>query len=129
KVQEELSNLTTQAQETFSAIRVIKAYARENYFTAEMQNKGEVYKKTSLKLANIEAFFAPVMGLMIGLSVLIVVWFGGKLAIENKIEPGNITEFILYVFRLMWPFASLGWVISLIQRASASQERINEFLK
>ncbi|MBX3163558.1 MAG: ABC transporter ATP-binding protein [Bacteroidetes bacterium] len=129
KVQEELSNLTTQAQETFSAIRVIKAYARENYFNGEMQNKGEVYKKTSLKLANIEAFFAPVMGLMVGLSVLIVVWLGGKLAIENKIEPGNITEFILYVFRLMWPFASLGWVISLIQRASASQERINEFLK
>jgi len=68
------------------------------------------------------------MGLMVGLSVLITIWYGGKLTIENKIEPGNITEFILYVFRLTWPFASLGWVTSLVQRASASQERINEFL-
>lgn len=128
KVQQELSNLTTQSQETFSAIRVIKAYAREHFFSDEMHRKNEQYKKTALKLASIEALFAPVMALMIGLSVLITVWYGGKLTIENKIEPGNITEFILYVFRLTWPFASLGWVTSLVQRASASQERINEFL-
>jgi ATP-binding cassette subfamily B protein len=93
-----------------------------------MQQKNERYKKIALKLATTEAFFAPVMGLMIGLSVLLTVWYGGRLAIEGRIEPGNITEFILYVFRLTWPFASLGWVTSLIQRASASQERINEFL-
>jgi len=128
KVQQELGHLTTQAQETFSAIRIIKAYARENFFTAEMNKKNEKYKHSALKLATTEAFFAPVMALMIGLSVLITVWYGGKLTIENKIEPGNITEFILYVFRLTWPFASLGWVTSLVQRASASQERINEFL-
>lgn len=128
KVQEELSKLTSQAQESFSAIRVIKAYAREGLFALMMKQKGETYKKTALKLASIEAMFAPVMGLMIGLSVLITVWYGGKLVIEGKIEPGNITEFILYVFRLTWPFASLGWVTSLVQRASASQERINEFL-
>ena len=94
-----------------------------------MQTKSEHYKKTTLKLASIESLFAPVMALMIGLSVLITVWYGGKLTIEQKIEPGNITEFILYVFRLTWPFASLGWVTSLVQRASASQERINEFLQ
>lgn len=129
KVQKELSNLTTQAQETFSAIRVIKAYARETFFSDQMSSKSEHYKKTALKLAAIEALFAPVMALMIGLSVLITIWYGGKLAIENRIEPGNITEFILYVFRLTWPFASLGWVTSLVQRASASQERINEFLQ
>lgn len=128
KVQQQLSGLTTQAQETFSAIRIIKAYARENFFTTQMQEKNETYKKTALKLASIESFFAPVMALMIGLSVLITVWYGGKLTIEQKIEPGNITEFILYVFRLTWPFASLGWVTSLVQRASSSQERINEFL-
>lgn len=128
KVQQELGNLTTQAQETFSAIRVIKAYAREAYFTEKMQEKNEVYKKTALKLATIESFFGPAMVLMIGLSVLITVWYGGKLTIQGKIEPGNVTEFIFYVFRLTWPFASLGWVTSLIQRASASQERINEFL-
>ena len=129
RVQQELSVLTTQAQESFSAIRVIKAYAREGFFASQMQNKSENYKRTSLKLASIESLFAPVMALMIGLSVLLTVWYGGKLTIEGKIEPGNITEFILYVFRLTWPFASLGWVTSLVQRAAASQERINEFLK
>ncbi len=128
KVQKELGNLTTQAQETFSAIRVIKAYARETFFVGKMNEKNEVYKKTALKLATIEAFFGPVMVLMIGLSVLLTVWYGGKLAITGKIEQGNITEFILYVFKLTWPFASLGWVTSLVQRAAASQERINEFL-
>jgi ATP-binding cassette, subfamily B, multidrug efflux pump len=129
KVQQQLSGLTTQTQETFSAIRIIKAYARENFFKGQMEGKNEVYKSTALKLAGIESLFAPVMALMIGLSVLITVWYGGKLTIENKIEPGNITEFILYVFRLTWPFASLGWVTSLVQRAAASQERINEFLQ
>lgn len=129
KVQQELGGLTTQAQETFSAIRIIKAYARENFFASLMQEKNEAYKKTSLKLTAIESLFAPVMALMVGLSVLITVWYGGKLTIENKIEPGNITEFILYVFKLTWPFASLGWVTSLVQRASASQTRINEFLQ
>ncbi|MFN8229568.1 MAG: ABC transporter ATP-binding protein [Bacteroidia bacterium] len=127
-VQKELGNLTTQAQETFSAIRVIKAYGRESFFENEMKKKGNVYKTTALKLNAIEAMFHPFMSLMIGLSVLITVWIGGKLAIENKIEAGNITEFILYVYKLTWPFASLGWVTSLIQRASASQKRINEFL-
>ena len=128
QVQKELGNLTTQAQESFSAIRVIKAYARETFFVGKMQEKNEVYKKTALKLATIESFFGPAMVLMIGLSVLLTVWYGGKLTIQNKIEPGNVTEFIFYVFRLTWPFASLGWVTSLIQRAAASQERINEFL-
>jgi ATP-binding cassette subfamily B multidrug efflux pump len=129
RVQQELSGLTTQAQETFSAIRIIKAYAREAFFTGRMREKNEAYKSSALKLASIEALFAPTMALMVGLSVLITVWYGGRLTIEGQIEPGNITEFILYVFRLTWPFASLGWITSLIQRASASQERINEFLQ
>jgi ATP-binding cassette subfamily B protein len=129
KVQAELSGLTTQAQESFSAIRVIKAYAREGFFAGEMEKKNEVYKSTALKLAGIESLFTPVMAMMVGLSVLMTVWYGGKLSIAGKIAPGNITEFIWYVFRLTWPFASLGWVTSLVQRASASQERINEFLQ
>ena len=127
-VQQELSKLTSQAQETFAAIRVIKAYNRESFFSDQMQQKNESYKKISLKLTAIESLFAPVMALMIGLSVLMTIWYGGKLVIANKIEPGNITEFILYVFRLTWPFASLGWITSLVQRAKASQKRINEFL-
>jgi ATP-binding cassette subfamily B multidrug efflux pump len=128
-VQEELGHITTQAQESFSAIRVIKAYAREKYFEKEMQNKSAIYKKASLKMANIEALFSPVMMLMIGSSVLLTVWYGGHLAMKGEIAPGNIPEFILYVYFMTWPFASLGWVTSLIQRASASQKRIDEFLK
>lgn len=129
KVQAELSAITTHAQESFSAIRVIKAYARENFFFSTMEEKNEKYKSTALKLAAIESLFSPVMSMMVGLSVLITVWYGGKLTIEHRIEPGNITEFIWYVFRLTWPFASLGWVTSLVQRASASQERINQFMQ
>lgn len=129
KVQEELSNLTSHAQESFASIRVIKAYARENFFSNRMNEKGENYKTENLKLATIESYFQPTMALMIGLSVLLTVWYGGHLVTEKKIEAGNIPEFIMNVYRLTWPFASLGWVTSLIQRAAASQTRIDEFLK
>lgn len=128
-VQQELSKLTSHAQETFSAIRVIKAYAREKHYINELETLNMDFKKHNLRLTIVEAFFQPVMVLMIGVSVIATVWYGGHLVISKTIEPGNITEFILYVYRLTWPFASLGWVTSLIQRASASQTRINEFLK
>ncbi len=128
KVQEELGHLTTQAQESFSAIRIIKSYARELFFAEQMNTRGEQYKKTALKMAALEAVFSPVMALMVGMSVLLTVWYGGRLVILGEIDHGNITEFIFYVYRLTWPFASLGWVTSLIQRAAASQKRINEFL-
>lgn len=128
-VQQELSKLTSHAQETFSAIRVIKAYAREKHYINELDTLNTNFKKQNLRLAIVEAFFQPVLVLMIGVSVIATVWFGGHLVINKTIEPGNITEFILYVYKLTWPFASLGWVTSLIQRASASQTRINEFLK
>lgn len=129
KVQQELSNITTHAQESFASIRVIKAYAREKFFFNSMNEKGTVYKMENLKLATIESYFQPAIVLMIGISVLLTVWYGGHLVTQKKIEAGNIPEFIMNVFRLTWPFASLGWVTSLIQRASASQERINEFME
>jgi ATP-binding cassette subfamily B protein len=129
KVQEELSNLTSHAQESFASIRVIKAYAQEDYFTKSLDEKGDIYKKENLKLATIESYFQPTMVLMIGLSVMITIWYGGYLVMQKKIEAGNIPEFIMNVYRLTWPFAALGWVTSLIQRAAASQTRINEFLK
>ncbi len=127
-VQQGLSNLTSHTQETFSAIRVIKAYARENHYINELHKLNSIYKKQNLQLAIVEAFFQPVMILMVGLSVIVTVWYGGKLVIANTITPGNITEFIFYVYKLTWPFASLGWVTSLIQRAAASQTRIDELL-
>lgn len=128
EVQAKLSDLTSQAQETFSGIRLIKAYHREQYYSEEMLSKSEGYKGIALRLARTEAMFAPTMLLLVALSTLITVWYGGKLVIEGKIDYGNITEFIYYIFQLTWPFASLGWITSLIQRAAASQERINEFL-
>jgi len=128
KVQESLGQLTTQAQESFSAIRMIKSYAREKFYANQMAESGVAYKNTALKLAALEAIFSPVMALMVGLSVLLTVWYGGSLVIQGEIDHGNITEFIFYVYRLTWPFASLGWVTSLVQRAAASQKRINEFL-
>ncbi|HRH12437.1 MAG TPA: ABC transporter ATP-binding protein, partial [Bacteroidia bacterium] len=129
KVQEELGNITSQAQETFSAIRVIKAYARERFFEGEMQDKSNIYRRAALRMANIEALFSPAMMLMVGMSVLITVWYGGIMVQRGEVGAGNIPEFILYVFNMTWPFAALGWVTSLIQRASASQKRIDEFLK
>jgi ATP-binding cassette subfamily B protein len=127
-VQQELSKLTSHAQETFSAIRVIKAYAREKHYIHELEGLGTNFKTQNLRLAIVEAFFQPVMVLMVGISVIATVWLGGRLVVGNVIEPGDITAFITFVYKLTWPFASLGWVTSLIQRAAASQTRINEFL-
>jgi ATP-binding cassette subfamily B multidrug efflux pump len=127
-VQQELSKLTSHAQESFSAIRIIKSFTREDFYASKLESLSQNYKTKYLRLSIIEAVFQPVMVLMIGISVIITVWLGGRFVVNGVIEPGNITEFILYVFKLTWPFASLGWVTSLIQRASASQERINDFL-
>jgi ATP-binding cassette subfamily B multidrug efflux pump len=129
EVQAKLSDLTSQAQETFSGIRLIKAYGREDHYAQEMMKKSIDYKGIALRLAKTEALFGPTMLFLVAISTLITVWYGGKLVIENKIDYGNITEFIYYIFQLTWPFASLGWITSLIQRAAASQERINEFLE
>jgi ATP-binding cassette subfamily B multidrug efflux pump len=127
-VQEELSKLTSHTQETFSAIRVIKAYARESHYAHELETLNTNYKTQSLRLTLVEAFFHPVMVLMIGISVIATVWYGGRLVIDGEVKAGDITAFITFVYKLTWPFASLGWVTSLIQRASASQTRITEFL-
>jgi len=128
EVQAQLSRLSTFVQETFSGIRVIKAYTREkameNVFTMET-NK---YKDKSMELVRINSLFFPIMLLLIGLSTLLTVYIGGKQAIAGKITSGNIAEFIIYINMLTWPFTAIGWVTSIIQRAAASQRRINEFL-
>ncbi|MFZ9474698.1 MAG: ABC transporter ATP-binding protein [Bacteroidia bacterium] len=128
KSQSDLGLITSKAQESFNAIRLIKAYAMERETQIEMQQQSEAYRKSAVALAFRESLFGPLMTLMIGLSVWLTIWQGGILLSKHQIEPGNITEFILYVFRLTWPFASIGWVSALIQRASASQERINTLL-
>ena len=129
EIQEQLSNITTYAQEAFSGIRVLKAYSRENYSIRQFELQSLEYRKRTIGLVKIESLFQPIVIFLIGLSNIIIIYIGGKLVIEGKISYGNIVEFILYVNALTWPIAMLGWVTSLIQRAAASQTRINEFLQ
>ena len=128
-VQQELSKLTTAAQETFSGIRIIKSYTTEQSSIEQFNTIAENSKQKNVDLFKIQAIFFPLMILLIGISNLIVIYFGGLRYIEGYITLGDIAEFIMYVNILTWPVAVLGWVTSIIQEADASQERINEFLK
>lgn len=127
-VQEQLSKISTIAQETFSGIRVLKAYAQEKQTDRNFSAQSGSYRKKYLKLTMTEALFSPFILLLMGLSTQMAIYIGGVQAIDGQISSGNIVEFILYVGKLTWPVAALGWVTSLVQRAAASQERINEFL-
>lgn len=129
KIQEQLSNITTHAQEAFSGIRVLKAYGREKYSVSQFELQSLEYRTRTIDLVKVESLFQPIMILLIGVSNIFIIYIGGKLVIEGSVTYGNIAEFILYVNALTWPIASLGWVTSLIQRAAASQTRINEFLQ
>lgn len=128
KVQEQLSKLSTIAQEAFSGIRIIKSFGRETNWNKDFEKESELYKDKNMDLVKTDSLFQPFMILMIGLSTIATIYIGGKEAIDGKITIGNIAEFIIYVNRLTWPVASLGWVTSLVQRAAASQQRINDFL-
>lgn len=130
-VQRQQSLLTTMAQEAFSGIRVLKAYGREKSQQDLFDNESEMYKVSSLSLVKVNALFMPAIILLIGLSTIITIYFGSLKVIDGEggLTIGNIAEFVIYVNMMTWPFAATGWVTSLVQRAAASQERINEFLK
>jgi ATP-binding cassette subfamily B protein len=127
-VQEQQSTLTTHAQEAFSGIRVVKSYGREKDIQDAFRLESELYKTRVLSLVRTDALFAPIITLLIGLSTVLTIYIGSRQAILGEISVGTIAEFVVYVNMLTWPFATVGWVSSLIQRASASQQRINEFL-
>ena len=128
--QQYLSKVSSFTQEIFSGIRVIKAYSLEDQHQNNMVELAEESKSKSLSLARIQALFGPLMMALIGISNLVVIYFGGLMYINGTIKSiGTIAEFILYVNMLTWPVASLGWVSSMVQEAEASQKRINEFLK
>ena len=129
RVQSQLSAISTYTQEAFSGIRVLKSFVREQRSVVDFAAECDEYKKRSVNLARVDAFFQPLMMLLIGLSTLLTVYVGGLGTIAGEITVGNIAEFIIYVNMLTWPVAALGWVTSLVQRAAASQERINEFLR
>src|SRR5690606_20780121 len=128
RVQNQLSVLSSFAQEAFSGIRVIKAYAKGKEREEKFEDECLLYRQRTLSLVKVDAIFMPLMLLLIGLSTIITIYVGGKLAIAGQVTTGNIAEFVIYVNMLTWPVAAVGWVTSLTQRAAASQERINEFL-
>lgn len=127
-VQQQLSKLSTIAQESFSGIRVLKSYVNEKVNWDYFKKNTNEYLDKNVSLAKTNALFFPFMLLLIGLSTLLTIYIGGKEAIAGNITTGNIAEFIIYVNMLTWPMASIGWVTAIIQRAAASQKRINEFL-
>ncbi len=127
-IQSQLSTLSSIAQEVFSGIRIVKSFAVEKEIQANYANASEDYRQKSMSLAKVDAIFFPSMLLLTGLSTLITVWIGGMMVVRQEITLGNIAEFVIYVNMLTWPVTSLGWTTSLIQRAAASQKRINEFL-
>lgn len=129
RIQRQLSQLSSFVQETFSGIRVIKTYNREKDKMKSFAKESNVYRDTSLSLVRIQAIFFPLIVFLIGLSTIITVYIGGLEVNKGTITAGNIAEFIIYVNQLTFPAMSLAWVTSLVQRAAASQKRINEFLK
>lgn len=128
RIQRHLSELSTFVQESFSGIRVIKAFVREGDSSRQFQSACNQYREASLSLTKTNALFQPLIVGLIGLSTLLTIYLGGIEVAKGNITTGNIAEFVIYVNMLTWPVTSLGWTISLIQSAEASQKRINEFL-
>lgn len=129
QIQKSQSRLSTFVQEAFSGIRVIKSFIRERESVINFTKESDEYKRQSLKLTRVQSLFFPLIMGLIGLSTILTVYAGSVEVINGSLTFGNIAEFIIYVNLLTWPVASLGWTTSLVQRAAASQKRINEFLK
>jgi ATP-binding cassette, subfamily B, multidrug efflux pump len=128
EIQGQLSNLTTNAQESYSGIRVIKSFVQEKAMLGFFKTNSELYRKNAVSLAKVEAFYAPTMALMIGLSTLLTIYLGGLQAYHDPSKVGTVVEFVIYINMLTFPVSAIGWTASMIQRAAASQKRLNEFL-
>jgi ATP-binding cassette subfamily B multidrug efflux pump len=128
EIQGQLSDLTTNAQESYSGIRVIKSFVQEKAMLGFFKKNSELYRKSAVSLAKVEAFYAPTMSFMIGLSTLLTIYLGGLQALKDPSRVGLIIEFVIYINMLTFPVSAIGWTASMIQRAAASQKRINEFL-
>ena len=127
-IQKKLSKITSYVQETFAGIHVLKSYAAEEDFSNDFDELNEAYKTNNMKLVKINGIFMPAVLGLVGLSILLTVYVGGNEVVKGNFSIGNIVEYVIYVGMLTWPVASLGYVTSLVQRAAASQVRINEFL-
>lgn len=128
-VQQQQSKLSAMVQETISGIRVLRAFSREGHYVHSFTDQSSIYKNKQLGLVRIDALFMPVIVILVGLSTILTVYVGAHKVMAGEISPGVIVQFVFYVNILTWPFAIVGWVSSLIQKAEASQARINEFLQ
>jgi ATP-binding cassette subfamily B multidrug efflux pump len=128
RIQAQLSDLTTNAQESYSGIRVIKSFVQENNMFGFFSANSEAYRKSAVGLAMVEAVYFPAIALIIGLSTLLTIFIGGRYQINHQISGGTIAEFVVYINMLTFPVSAIGWVANMIQRGSASQKRLNEFL-
>ncbi len=128
QIQAQLSDLTTNAQESYSGIRVIKSFVQEKSMLRFFSRNADEYRNSAVNLAKVEAVYFPSIGLLIGLSTLLTIFIGGIYQVNNQISSGTIAEFVVYINMLTFPVSAIGWVASMIQRASASQKRLNEFL-
>lgn len=129
QIQAQLSHLSTFVQEAFSGIRVLKSFVREDNSARQFTRAADEYRSRSLKLTRVDAFFYPLIMALVGLSTILTVYVGGREVIAGTLSAGHIAEFIMYVYLITWPVASLGWTTSMVVRAAASQQRINEFLQ
>ena len=128
-IQQQLAKINSIAQEVFSGIRVVKSYVKEDNFVHHFEEECEEYKNKNVNLAKVNAYFYPLMILLISLSTLLTIYVGGTMVMAGEISAGTLAEFVLYVNILTWPFTAIGWMVSIIQEAEASQKRINEFME
>jgi len=127
-IQRQIARLTTITQESYSGIRVMKSYVKEKQFQDHFLQECIDYEEKNIDLAKVNAFFHPLMILLVGASTLLTIYIGGIMAMKGEITAGNLAEFIIYINYLTWPFTAIGWMVSVLQEAEASQGRINQFL-
>jgi len=127
-IQQQLAKINSVAQEVFSGIRVVKSYVKEDNFIKHFEEECVDYKNKNVDLAKVNAYFYPLMILLISLSTLLTIYIGGTMVVAGEISAGTLAEFVIYVNILTWPFTAIGWMVSIIQQAEASQKRINEFM-
>mgnify|MGYP000929571174 FL=1 len=128
-VQRQQSGLSTFVQQHIAGIRVLKSFQREHDATERFTEAADLYKMNALKLVKTEALFMPIIVMLVGLSTILTIYVGGQRVIAGELEIGHVFQFVFYVNLLTWPFASVGWVTSLVQKAEASMKRINAFME
>ncbi len=123
-IQSHFSDITTRAQENISGMRVVQAYRREDAEIARFDALSREYMRRNMRMARVQSFFMPLLSILIGLSVIVTIWFGGVRVIDGTLSLGALMQFIMYVSMLIWPMIAVGWVASIIQRAAASMKRL-----